>query len=393
MDFCFSPNFGTSSQAAPAQRARRVAPREQRQESAQAGRRVGSPSPSDAAGPPRPPSQAALAPRELRAESAQAGRRVGSPSPSDAAGPPWPPSQADPTTAGSSKSMAPRPARFPSPRRGEGRVRGFGARDYFQLPSPLAPTLSRLGRGRIEALFRCTAARSDVQERQRTGDDMLKLIIGNKAYSSWSLRGWLAVKQSGLAFEEITVPLFDEEWEKTREGNEFAPSGGKVPVLWDDQAVIWDSLAIVEWLSDRTDRDRYWPKDEVARGMARSMAAEMHSSYDNLRRECPMNLRKQFPPREMSENVRQEVVRILELWAQARARHGGGGPYLFGTFGAVDIMFAPVITRFVTYSIPVPRFAAAYMEGMLSHPWLREWVEAAQEEPWVIEKYETAGAE
>jgi glutathione S-transferase len=158
--------------------------------------------------------------------------------------------------------------------------------------------------------------------------------------------------------------MFDEEWEKTREGNEFAPSGGKVPVLWDDQAVIWDSLAIVEWLADKTDRDRFWPKDEIARGMARSMAAEMHSGYDNLRRECPMNLRKQFPPRELSENVRAELVRILELWAQARARHGGGGPYLFGTFGAVDIMFAPVVTRFVTYSIPVPRFAAAYMEAM-----------------------------
>jgi glutathione S-transferase len=222
---------------------------------------------------------------------------------------------------------------------------------------------------------------------------MLKLIIGNKAYSSWSLRGWLAVKQSGLGFEEITVPLFDEEWEKRREGNEFAPSGGKVPVLWDNEAVIWDSLAIVEWLADRTDRDRYWPKDEIARGMARSMAAEMHSGYDNLRRECPMNLRTQFPPRELSENVRAELGRILELWAQARARHGGGGPYLFGTFGAVDIMFAPVVTRFVTHSIPVPRFAAAYMEAMLSHPWLREWVEAAQEEPWVIEKYETQAAE
>ena len=149
------------------------------------------------------------------------------------------------------------------------------------------------------------------------------------------------------------------------------------------------SLAIVEWLADKTDRARYWPKDEIARGMARSMAAEMHSSYPNLRRECSMNVRKQFPPGELSEEVRTEIVRILELWAQARARHGGGGPYLFGTFGAVDIMFAPVVTRFVTYSIPVPRFAAAYMEAMLNHPWMREWIEAAQEEPWVIEQYET----
>ncbi|MGS1018127.1 glutathione S-transferase family protein [Allosphingosinicella humi] len=217
---------------------------------------------------------------------------------------------------------------------------------------------------------------------------MLKLIIGNKAYSSWSLRGWLAVKQSGLPFEEITVPMFDADWDKRTEGDEFAPSGGKVPILWDDKTVIWDSLAIVEWLADKTDRARYWPTEDAARGMARSMAAEMHSSYPNLRRECGMNVRKHFPAGRISNEVRQEVLRILELWAQARARHGSGGPYLFGDFGAVDIMFAPVVTRFATYSIPVPRFAAAYMETILDHPWMREWIDAAQEEPWVIEQYE-----
>src|SRR3954471_20218451 len=221
---------------------------------------------------------------------------------------------------------------------------------------------------------------------------MLKLIIGNKAYSSWSLRGWLAVKQSGLAFEEITVPMFDEDWDKRTQSDEFAPSGGKVPILWDDKAVIWDSLAIVEWLADKTDRARYWPSDEIARGMARSMAAEMHSGYDNLRRDCPMNLRKHYPPGELSQNVHDEIVRILELWAQARARHGDGGPYLFGTFGAVDIMFAPVVTRFVTYSIPLPPFAADYVGALLAHPWLPARVEAAQDEPWVIEKSETAPA-
>ena len=221
---------------------------------------------------------------------------------------------------------------------------------------------------------------------------MLKLIIGNKAYSSWSLRGWLAVKQSGLPFEEITVPMFGEEWDKAQQGDEFAPSAGKVPILWDDKAVIWDSLAIIEWLADKTDRARFWPTDEIARGMARSMAAEMHSSYPNLRRECSMNVRKQFPSAEFSEGVRAEIVRILELWAQARARHGGSGPYLFGDFSAVDIMFAPVVTRFVTYSIPVPRYAAAYMEAILALPWMREWIEAAQDEPWVIERYEAPEA-
>lgn len=217
---------------------------------------------------------------------------------------------------------------------------------------------------------------------------MLKLIIGNKAYSSWSLRGWLAVKQSGLQFEEITVPLYNEEWNRAVEGDEFAPSGGKVPILWDDKVVIWDSLAIIEWLAEKTDVTRYWPSDPAARGMARSMAAEMHSSYANLRRDLSMNVRRTFPLAPLADPVRSEIIRILELWAEARARHGSGGPYLFGGFGAVDIMFAPVCTRFATYSIPLPRFAASYVETMLHHPWLREWIEAAQEEPWVIEQYE-----
>ena len=221
---------------------------------------------------------------------------------------------------------------------------------------------------------------------------MLKLIIGNKAYSSWSLRGWLAVKQSGLPFEEITVPMFDEDWDKRTEGDEFAPSAGKVPILWDDQTVIWDSLAIIEWLADRTDRARYWPRDDAARGMARSMACEMHSSYANLRRELSMNVRKTFPTPELGDEVKGEIVRILELWAQARARHGSGGPYLFGTFGAADIMFAPVVTRFVTYGVKVPRFAAVYMEEVLHRGDVVEWIELAQDEPWVIEEYEAAPA-
>lgn len=217
---------------------------------------------------------------------------------------------------------------------------------------------------------------------------MLKLIIGNKAYSSWSLRGWLAVKQSGLPFEEITVPLYDDDWDKRRAGDEFAPSQGKVPILWDGETVVWDSLAIVDWLADRVGRDRFWPEDDAARGMARSMAAEMHSSYAALRRDHSMNVRRRFDPAPLNPDAAADVIRVLGLWAEARARHGKAGPYLFGTFGAADIMFAPVVTRFATYSIPVPRFAATYMEAILAHPWMREWIDAAQEEPWVIEQYE-----
>jgi glutathione S-transferase len=217
---------------------------------------------------------------------------------------------------------------------------------------------------------------------------LLKLIIGNRAYSSWSMRGWLAVKQSDEEFEEYVVPMFDADWEKRREGDEFAPSLGKVPILWDGECVVWDSLAIIEFLADRYGGDLYWPEDETARGMARSMAAEMHSGFANLRRELPMNVRKSFPPREISQPVREEIDRILTLWAQARARFGGTGEFLFGDWCAADMMYAPVVTRFITYAVPVPSFAAVYMKAVLSHPDVSEWIDKAQDEPWVIEQYE-----
>jgi len=219
---------------------------------------------------------------------------------------------------------------------------------------------------------------------------MLKLIIGNKAYSSWSLRGWLAVKQSGLPFEEIVVPLYDEDWDRRREGAEFAPSSGKVPILWDGDTVVWDSLAIVDWLADRVGRERFWPTDDAARAMARSMAAEMHSGFAALRRECSMNIRRRFPPAPLSPEVEADVTRIYELWAQARARFGGSGEFLFGEFGAADMMFAPVCTRLVTYSIPVPRFATSYLQAVFSHPFMQSWIADAQAEDWVIEQYEKA---
>ena len=217
---------------------------------------------------------------------------------------------------------------------------------------------------------------------------MLKLIIGNRAYSSWSMRGWLACRQSGLEFEELVVTLFGEEWDRRRQGDEFAPSLGKVPVLWDGECVVWDSLAIIEFLADRVGRDVFWPKDDSARGMARSMAAEMHSSFANLRRDLPMNVRRTYPPKELAEAVRGEINRIMQLWAQARARFGGTGDYLFGDWCAADIMFAPVVTRFITYGVRVPPFAGTYMKAVLSHPHVTEWIDAAQDEPWVIEQYE-----
>jgi glutathione S-transferase len=218
----------------------------------------------------------------------------------------------------------------------------------------------------------------------------MKIFIGNKAYSSWSMRGWLAVKQSWLPFEEVAVPLYDQDWDQRREGDEFAPSGGKVPILWDgDDIVVWDSLAIIDYLNDKTGGERgYWPADVAARAMARSMAAEMHSGYAHLRRAHSMNIRRIYPTPELSPEVQADVARIMQVWAEARARYGGDGDFLFGQWSAVDIMFAPVVTRFITYSIPVARFALPYMQAVVSHPHVQEWIGGAQAEDWVIEKFE-----
>jgi glutathione S-transferase len=217
----------------------------------------------------------------------------------------------------------------------------------------------------------------------------MKLFIGNKAYSSWSLRGWLACKLSGLPFEEVVVPLYDEEWEKRREGDEFAPSSGKVPILWDgDDIVVWDSLAIIEYLNEKSGGDKFWPADTAARAMARSMAAEMHSSFAALRREHSMNIRQIYPPAPPSEAVAHDIGRIMQLWAQARARYGGEGDFLFGNFSAVDVMFAPVVTRFITYQLPVARFGQTYMQAIIAHPWMQEWIGGAQAEEWVIDRFE-----
>lgn len=219
----------------------------------------------------------------------------------------------------------------------------------------------------------------------------MKLIIGNKNYSSWSLRGWLAAKQSGLSFEEITVHIDGDDWQATkRESDDFQPSAGKVPVLWDGgDVVVWDSLAIMDYLADKVGRDRFWPKDDAARGMARSMVSEMHSSYMALRRQCPMNIRTQISI-ELNEDTKHDIIRILGLWAEARARFGKGGPFLFGTFGAADIFYAPIIARFISYGIGVPGFAQAYMQAVWEHEWMQEWIAAANEEEWTITKFDVS---
>ncbi len=217
---------------------------------------------------------------------------------------------------------------------------------------------------------------------------MLKIIIGNKAYSSWSLRGWLAVKQSGLPYEEVVVSMYDEAWPERKMQPDRAVSMGKIPTLWEGDTPVWDSIAILDYLNTITGDAHFWPKDKAALALARSMAAEMHSGYVPLRKACSMNVRRVFPAKPMSDAVAENVARIDALWCEARSRFGADGPYLFGAFGAADIMFAPVVFRFWGYELPASPAAQAYIDAMLAHPWMVEWIEGARAESWVLDQYE-----
>ena len=216
----------------------------------------------------------------------------------------------------------------------------------------------------------------------------MKLIIGNKKYSSWSMRGWLACKQSGVSFKEETVSLYGKGWKKRKNQVDLIPSAGKVPTLWDNETVVWDSLAIIDWLANKVGHDRFWPKDPIANAMARSLSAEMHSSFQALRSECPMNVSQCYDDFIPSEDCKEDALRIISLWAEARSRFGGSGPYLFGTFSAADIMYAPIVSRFKTYGFTLPGFAAAYSDAILQHHWVEEWYEAGQKEKWILERFE-----
>lgn len=215
---------------------------------------------------------------------------------------------------------------------------------------------------------------------------MLKLYIGNKNYSSWSLRGWLACKQSGLPFEEHLFQLWTQEHDELRASGRLP--AGKVPTLWDGDICVWDSMAIIDWLADRVGRNVFWPEDDAARAFARSISAEMHSGFAALRNQAGMNIRRRVPNHRLDSDAVADAARADALWTQARTRFGKGGDFLFGKFGAADIMFAPVVTRFVTYGIPMSDISGAYADAIYAQPFMAEWVAAAAVEPWVIEKYE-----
>ena len=219
----------------------------------------------------------------------------------------------------------------------------------------------------------------------------MKLIIGNRTYSSWSLRGWLAAKQSLLPFETDLRVMDSPEW-LSGAAKADMPSG-MVPVLWDHGEPVWDSLSIVLYLSDKAGHDRYWPRDIPARALAYAMCAEMHSGFAALRKGCPMDLKKHYPQFQPTPEVVADVRRIEGLWEQALSRFGAetGEPWLFGRFGAADIMYAPVCTRIDTYHLPVGDVARAYVDRVLAHPWMVEWREAAMAETFDFTRYDIAG--
>ena len=208
----------------------------------------------------------------------------------------------------------------------------------------------------------------------------LKLILGNKNYSSWSLRPWIAMRHAGIAFDEEVIPLY-EPGSRERVLN-YSPAG-KVPILVDGDVTVWESIAIMEYIGDAF--APVWPSDRGARAMARSIAAEMHAGFPALRSACPMNLGRKFAPKDRGEAVARDVARFSEIVRQARERVRAGGPFLFGAFSAADAMYAPLATRLDTYSIAIDATTRAYVDAILALPAFQEWRSAALKEEWIVE--------
>lgn len=210
----------------------------------------------------------------------------------------------------------------------------------------------------------------------------LLLVVGNKNYSSWSLRTWIFLRHNKVDFEEKRVPLFTETTEQ--ELAEYN-SDYKVPVLKDGDLVVWDSLSILEYLSEVYLENRGWPDDRNARAIARSISSEMHSSFFSIRNELPMNCRRKFETIQLSQGAEREIERIKALWRQCRTEYGGSGQWLFGAYSIADAMFAPVALRLNGYSIPLSGIEAEYVQSVLKHPGIVEWVEAGKSETEVLE--------
>jgi len=208
----------------------------------------------------------------------------------------------------------------------------------------------------------------------------LRLVIGNKNYSSWSLRPWLALKMLGLPFEEVRIPLYGPG---SKEAILRHSPSGKVPCLVDGDIAVWDSLAILEYLAER--HPQLWPPERAERAKARSIAAEMHSGFPNLRQRMSMNVRRRYPGKGRTPESMAEIARIVAIWSEAR------GPFLFGDFGAADAMFAPVALRFRTYEVELPPPCRAYADALLALVPMREWIADSEREAESIPAFDMYG--
>lgn len=212
----------------------------------------------------------------------------------------------------------------------------------------------------------------------------LKLIIGNKNYSSWSFRPWIGLKVAGIAFDEEVISLYVEG--SKQKILESSPAG-KVPILVDGDVRVWESLAILEYAAEKFSAS-LWPSDPAARAHARAIATEMHGGFSALRNECGMNFWRPPAKRTLSADAQANIARVQEIWTEARRNFGAGGPFLFGKISAADAMYAPVVQRFTTYAIDVTPAVKTYMQAMIALPAWQEWQRAALREPWVIPNFE-----
>ncbi len=214
----------------------------------------------------------------------------------------------------------------------------------------------------------------------------LILVIGNKAYSSWSLRPWLLMRQAGIGFDEIRVSLYEEG--AKRKLLQYSATG-KVPVLKDGDLTIWDSLAICEYLAEKHPEKRLWPADVAARAHARAISAEMHSGFTNLRSQMPMNVRRVILGRAKTAEVVAEAARIETIWNDCRGRHAARGPFLFGAFSIADAMYAPVVSRLRTYGVTFAEEAGEYAASIHALPAMQDWIAGAHAEAEVNPQYES----
>ena len=214
----------------------------------------------------------------------------------------------------------------------------------------------------------------------------LRLVIANKAYSSWSQRPWMLMRHFAIPFEETVIAMGRPQ---TRaEMLAYAPTG-KCPALVDGDVVVWESLAILEYLAESLPALPLWPREKPARALARTLSSEMHAGFMALRGHCPTQYRRPVRKIALTPEVEADVARIEAAWADARARFGGGGAFLFGEFSAADAMFAPVVNRLHTYDIPVSAPTRAYVDAMRDLPAWKAWEAGAQEEPWTIDRYDS----